>query len=81
MNKIQKQNIIDSIKSQLDSTSTIYITDCSGLDATSTSKLRRECFKSNIKLSVVVNTLQSKALDDVDKDFGHLKSQLKEIQH
>ena len=44
MNKDQKQNIIDIIKSQLDSTSTIYITDCSGLDAVSTSKLRRECF-------------------------------------
>jgi large subunit ribosomal protein L10 len=76
MNKVQKQNIIDSIKSQLDSTSTIYITDCSGLDATSTSKLRRECFKSNIKLSVVKNTLLSRAMDDVDKDFGDLKSQL-----
>ena len=50
MKKDQKQNIIDSIKSELDSTSTIYITDCSGLDAISTSKLRRECFKSNIKL-------------------------------
>ena len=42
MKKDQKQNIIDSIKSELDSTSTIYITDCSGLDAISTSKLRRE---------------------------------------
>ena len=76
MNKVQKQNIIDLIKSQLDSTSTIYITDCSGLDATSTSKLRRECFKSNIKLSVVKNTLLSRAMDGVDKDFGDLKSQL-----
>ena len=76
MNKDQKQNIIDLIKSQLDSTSTIYITDCSGLDATSTSKLRRECFKSNIKLSVVKNTLLSRAMDGVDKDFGDLKSQL-----
>ena len=76
MNKNQKQNIIDIIKSQLDSTSTIYITDCSGLDAVSTSKLRRECFKSNIKLSVVKNTFLSRAMDDVNKDFGDLKSQL-----
>ena len=77
MKKDQKQNIIDSIKTELDSTSTIYITDCSGLDAISTSKLRRECFKSNIKLSVVKNTLLARAMDDVDKDFGDLKSQLK----
>ena len=33
MNKDKKQNIIDIIKSKLDSTSTIYVTDCSGLDA------------------------------------------------
>ena len=77
MNKDQKQNIIDIIKSQLDSTSTIYITDCSGLDAVSTSKLRRECFKSNIKLSVVKNTLLERAMTSSGKDFGELKDLLK----
>ena len=57
MTKEEKINMINSIKSQLDSNQNIYLTDCSGLNADSTSKLRRACFKSNIKLSVVKNTL------------------------
>ena len=52
--------MINSIKSELDSNSNIYLTDCSGLNADSTSKLRRACFKSNIKMSVVKNTLLEK---------------------
>ena len=69
--------MINSIKSELDSNSNIYLTDCSGLNADSTSKLRRACFKSNIKMSVVKNTLLEKAMDEVEKDFGDLKSVLK----
>ena len=76
MTKEEKINMINTIKSELDNSANIYLTDCSGLNADSTSKLRRECFKSNIKLSVVKNTLLSRAMDDVDKDFGDLKSQL-----
>ena len=77
MTREEKSNMIESIKSNLDSNSTVYLADCSGLDADSTSKLRRACFKSNIKLSVVKNTLLSRAMDEVDKDFGELKSLLK----
>ena len=69
--------MINSIKSELDSNSNIYLTDCSGLNADSTSKLRRACFKSNIKMSVVKNTLLEKAMDDSEKDFGELKETLK----
>jgi len=77
MTKEEKINMINSIKAQLDSNQNIYLTDCSGLNADSTSKLRRACFKSNIKLSVVKNTLLEKAMEEVDKDFGNLKSVLK----
>ena len=77
MTREQKSNMIESIKSNLDSNSTVYLADCSGLDADSTSKLRRACFKSNIKLSVVKNTLLFRAMEEVDKDFGELKSLLK----
>ena len=69
--------MINSIKSELDSNSNIYLTDCSGLNADSTSKLRRACFKSNIKMSVVKNTLLEKAMDNSEKDFGELKETLK----
>jgi len=77
MTREEKTIMINSIKSELDSNSTIYLTDCSGLNADSTSKLRRACFKSNIKMSVVKNTLLEKAMDEVEKDFGDLKSVLK----
>ena len=77
MTREEKINMINSIKSELDSNSNIYLTDCSGLNADSTSKLRRACFKSNIKMSVVKNTLLERAMDEVEKDFGDLKSVLK----
>ena len=77
MTREEKSNMIKSIKSNLDSNSTVSLADCSGLDADSTSKLRRACFKSNIKLSVVKNTLLFRAMEEVDKDFGELKSLLK----
>ena len=54
----------------------IYMTDVSGLNASETSKLRRACFKANIKLSVVKNTLLSKAMESSDKDFGSLNEVL-----
>ncbi len=77
MTKEEKINMINTIKSELDNSVNIYLTDCSGLNADSTSKLRRACFKSNVKLSVVKNTLLAKAMEEVEKDFGDLKSVLK----
>ena len=77
MTREEKTNMIESIKSNLDNNSIVYLADCSGLDAVSTSKLRRACFKSNIKLSIVKNTLLFRAMEEVNKDFGELKSVLK----
>ena len=53
------------------------MTDIAGLDAVQTTALRRACFNSNIKLSVVKNTLLEKAMEASDKDFGNLKEVLK----
>ena len=55
----------------------MYLTDTAGLNAQDTSALRRACFKANIRLSVVKNTLLSKAMDASDKEFGDLKEVLK----
>ena len=77
MTKEEKINMINVIKSELDESTNIYLTDCSGLNADSTSRLRRACFKSNVRLSVVKNTLLLKAMEEVEKDFGELKSLLK----
>ena len=51
--------IIDNLKAVLicDSLAFFYITDISGLNASQTTKLRRECFNQGVKLCVVKNTL------------------------
>ncbi|MCF6347210.1 MAG: 50S ribosomal protein L10 [Flavobacteriaceae bacterium] len=77
MTREQKAQIIDDLTSQLTDTSTIYLADISGLDASNTSKLRRACFKADVRLAVVKNTLLSKAMEKSDKDFGELPETLK----
>lgn len=72
MTREEKAAVIEDLTGQLAENSTIYLADISGLDAVSTSDLRRACFKANIKLSVVKNTLLAKAMEASDKDFGEL---------
>lgn len=77
MTKQEKAVVIEDLTKQLAESSTIYLADISGLDAQATSDLRRACYKSNIKLSVVKNTLLAKAMDAAEKDFGELPEVLK----
>ena len=77
MTKEEKAAVIEDLTGQLAENSTIYLADISGLDAVSTSDLRRACFKANIKLSVVKNTLLAKAMEASDKEFGDLPIVLK----
>ena len=42
-----------------------------------TSNLRRECFNSKVKLSVVKNTFLERAMSESETDFGELKDLLK----
>ena len=77
MTREEKSNIIKELTDKLAETSSIYFTDISGLDAQNTNKLRRACFKANIKLLVVKNTLMAKAMSSADKDFGELDQTLK----
>jgi large subunit ribosomal protein L10 len=77
MTREEKLNVIEDLTAQLGNASTIYLADISGLDAVTTSDLRRACFKANIKLAVVKNTLLAKAMNASDKDFGELPEVLK----
>jgi large subunit ribosomal protein L10 len=77
MTRKEKATVIEDLTGQLAENATIYLADISGLDAQSTSDLRRACFKANIKLSVVKNTLLAKAMEASDKDFGELPDVLK----
>ena len=77
MTREEKSQVIEELTAQLADNSNIYLADISGLNASSTSDLRRACFKANVTLSVVKNTLLEKAMDASDKDFGDLSSVLK----
>lgn len=77
MTREEKATVIEDLKAQLADNTTIYLADISGLDAGTTSDLRRACFKANIKLAVVKNTLLAKAMEASDKEFGELPEVLK----
>ena len=57
MKKELKNQIIETISAELNNYPDFYITDISGLNASQTSTLRRECFNQGVKLTVVKNTL------------------------
>lgn len=73
----EKGKLIDSLVEQLSSNETIYLADTSGLNAEATSQLRRLCFKRNIKLIVVKNTILKIAMERTGKDFEPLYDVLK----
>jgi len=77
MTREEKSVVIEELTVQLADNANIYLTDISGLDAATTSRLRRACFKSDIKLAVVKNTLLEKAMEASDRDFGDLNTTLK----
>lgn len=77
MTREEKSQVIEELTAQLGENVNIYLTDISGLDAGTTSNLRRACFKANVQMAVVKNTLLEKAMEASDKDFGELPSVLK----
>lgn len=54
-----------------------YLVDVTGLNAENTSKLRRKCFKNEIKMVVVKNKLLHKAFEASEIDFSPLYVSLK----
>jgi large subunit ribosomal protein L10 len=76
MTREEKSRVIEDLTAQLAGTNVIYLADISGLDAETTSNLRRTCFKAGIQLSVVKNTLLEKAMEASDNNYGELPSVL-----
>lgn len=77
MTREEKSIAIGDLTAQLAGTNIVYLADISGLNAETTSNLRRACFKAGIKLEVVKNTLLEKAMEASDKEFGDLPTTLK----
>ena len=77
MTREEKSIAIEDLTAQLAGVNVIYLADTSGLDADTTSNLRRACYKAGVKLEVVKNTLLEKAMEASDSDFGDLPTVLK----
>lgn len=77
MKKEDKGLIINKIAETLKEYSGFYLVETAGLNAEKTSALRRACFKSDIKLMVVKNTLLHKALEQMEGDFTEIYDALK----
>lgn len=77
MTREEKNQEIEALVGILEGANTLYIADIAGLDAESTSNLRRQAYKNEIKISVVKNTLLKKAMERTEKPFEGLFEVLK----
>lgn len=77
MRKEDKTQLINTLTEQLKASNYLYITDISDMNVENTNKLRRLCFKREVELIVVKNTLLHKAMEQSGKDFSPLYDVLK----
>lgn len=77
MRKEDKSIVIGQLTDTLREYDNFYLTDIEALNAEKTSALRRLCYKENVKLVVVKNTLFKRALENMDADYSVLYSTLK----
>ena len=72
MNKEEKNQLIETLDGMLNDNKNFCLADISGLTAEENSALRRLCFKRNVSLQVVKNTLLKKAFEKNAADFSEL---------
>ncbi|MEA3316432.1 MAG: 50S ribosomal protein L10 [Bacteroidota bacterium] len=77
MKREGKDSIINNLVEEINNTSHLYIADASGLDAAATTDLRGKCYKKQVKLMVVKNTLLKRALDKSNLEVEELYDVLK----
>ena len=77
MTKEEKNQFIDVLDKSIQENSNFYLADISGLSAEESSNLRRLCFKREVSLQVVKNTLLKKSLEKNDSNYEELYDVLK----
>jgi large subunit ribosomal protein L10 len=77
MTREEKNKEIKLLTETLEASDVMYLTDIDGLNAVQTSNLRRLCYKADISLSVVKNTLLRKAMENSSKNYDELYPTLK----
>ena len=76
MTREEKNQFIDNLTVKLDNSNIFYLADIAGLDAEASSKLRRICFKDDIQLEVVKNTLLKEAMKKAEGNYDELYTTL-----
>ncbi len=77
MKKEEKKNVVKNIVENISKRNHFYLVDIATLNAEDTSDLRRQCFKRDVKLVVVKNTLLKEALKVSEGNFEKLYGALK----
>ena len=77
MKKDEKTQFIDTLAEELIKAKNFYLTDISNMNVETSTRLRRLCFKSDIRLKMVKNTLLHKAMTKTGKDYEGLYEILK----
>jgi len=77
MKREEKSQIIERLVEQITNSNHFYLTDISDMNAEETSNFRRACYKSDVQLVLVKNTLLQRALEQVEGDFEPLYDVLK----
>ena len=77
MRKEDKNTIIGQLAATVQEYNHFYLVDTTAMNAARTSELRRECYKSDIKLMVIKNSLLHKALENLENDYSPIYGSLK----
>lgn len=77
MRKEDKSAVVAQLGEMLKEYPHFYLIDVEGMNASTTSALRRKCFQTELKMVLVKNTLFEKALEATGVDFSALRPALK----
>jgi len=77
MTREEKNQFIESLTQDLNNSKYFYIADISDLNSEATTRLRGMCFKKDIKLKMVKNSLLRIAMEKADKNLEPLYDVLK----
>jgi large subunit ribosomal protein L10 len=71
MTRKEKNEIVETLASQLASTDYFYVIDAGGLNVEEVNDFRRKCFQAGVVYRVVKNTLISKALEKLESGVDY----------
>jgi large subunit ribosomal protein L10 len=77
MTKEQKIELVKELVERFQTYPNFYIANTGGMTVAEVSELRAACFKSNVKMQVIKNSLIKKALEQLDVDLSGVYPALK----